>query len=153
MTMLAYHHDLLAYDLWANRRVVASLESLSGAEEAVKLLCHILGARNLWLNRILGVAGGTPAPTWSLAECAVQAEQSFREWGAFLDRVGPEGIAAVAAYHSLAGDPFESTIGDILTHVSNHSTYHRAQIARIVKGLGGVPAVTDFIAFARERQP
>jgi uncharacterized damage-inducible protein DinB len=53
-------------------------------------------------------------------------------------------------YRSLKGIESTSSLRDILTHVVNHSTYHRGQIARGIKAKGGVPPVTDFIAFARE---
>jgi uncharacterized damage-inducible protein DinB len=46
---------------------------------------------------------------------------------------------------------YASTIHEVLTHVFNHSTYHRGQIARIVHEQGGQRASTDFIAFSRKQ--
>ena len=41
-------------------------------------------------------------------------------------------------------------MADILTHVTMHGAYHRAQIAAAVRESGGEPAYTDFIHAARQ---
>lgn len=50
---------------------------------------------------------------------------------------------------STEGVKYESTVLDILTHVVNHSTYHRGQIASLIAATGTKPAVTDYIALTR----
>jgi uncharacterized damage-inducible protein DinB len=52
----------------------------------------------------------------------------------------------------MKGEKFANTIKDIVVHVINHSTYHRAQIAQLVKQSGGEPAKTDYIVYQREFQ-
>ena len=53
-------------------------------------------------------------------------------------------------YRNTRGEYWTSTVGDILTHVVMHGTYHRGQIAAAVRDSGGAPAYTDFIHAARQ---
>jgi len=50
------------------------------------------------------------------------------------------------------GEKLANNIKDIVVHVINHSTYHRAQIALLVRQSGGEPAKTDYIVYQREFQ-
>lgn len=40
----------------------------------------------------------------------------------------------------------------LVRHITNHSTYHRGQIATFMRQLGHKPVSTDLIVFARERR-
>jgi uncharacterized damage-inducible protein DinB len=53
-------------------------------------------------------------------------------------------------YQNFAGQKFSSLLSDIITHVVNHGTYHRGQIARIIRESGVQPPSTDYIVFARQ---
>ncbi len=53
-------------------------------------------------------------------------------------------------YNNLAGDSFESSISDIITQLFSHGSYHRGQVARIIRESGQKPLSTDFIVFARQ---
>ena len=50
----------------------------------------------------------------------------------------------------MAGDPFLDNLTDILTHLVNHSTYHRGQITQLLRRPGMTPPGTDYILFARQ---
>ena len=54
------------------------------------------------------------------------------------------------SYTTQAGDSLVNTVGDILFHAANHSTYHRAQVATVFKQNNIQPPVTDFIALKRQ---
>jgi uncharacterized damage-inducible protein DinB len=56
----------------------------------------------------------------------------------------------IVKYANPEGGFFENKISDILFHLVNHSTYHRAQIAMQFRLNDIKPPVTDFIAFKRE---
>jgi uncharacterized damage-inducible protein DinB len=51
----------------------------------------------------------------------------------------------------MAGQPFAQPLWQMLQHVANHSTYHRGQIATMLRQLGTKATSTDLIAFYRER--
>jgi len=62
---------------------------------------------------------------------------------------GSSDVARAIDYRNSAGQAFRSTVEDILLHVALHGTYHRGQIALVIRGGGGEPASTDYIAFIR----
>ena len=70
----------------------------------------------------------------------------LREDGA--DELTESELRRVASYTNTQGQPHEGVVADVLTHVVNHASYHRGQIAVLVREAGGRPAVTDFIFFA-----
>jgi uncharacterized damage-inducible protein DinB len=111
---------------------------------------HIIGAELLWLSRMEGKP--SPLPVWpdlSTEECAArhrdladQLTRSLESWANPLDRrVG---------YTNSKGEPWTSTVEDILTHVVIHSAYHRGQIASDVRAAGLEPAYTDYIHAVRQ---
>jgi len=55
----------------------------------------------------------------------------------------------VIKYTTSAGTYFETSVQDILLHVFNHGTYHRAQIAKEMKLHNLPPINTDYIMFVR----
>jgi uncharacterized damage-inducible protein DinB len=54
------------------------------------------------------------------------------------------------SYKSLRGDAFENKLIDILGHVINHSTHHRAQAGQYLKIAGTDLPITDYIFYLRE---
>jgi uncharacterized damage-inducible protein DinB len=53
-------------------------------------------------------------------------------------------------YRNSAGNEFDNTVRDILTHVALHGQYHRGQIARAMRAAGREPVYTDYIGFIRK---
>jgi uncharacterized damage-inducible protein DinB len=146
---------LFAYDAWGNATALSSirLATLAPSSRACALLGHLVGAGKLWLDRIHGRPASSEVwPALTLEEC----ESGFRElkaaWSATLDSLDAPGLARKVAYTNSKGEKWESTVADILTHVTLHGTYHRGQIALLVRGAGGVPAYTDFIEASRRGQ-
>jgi uncharacterized damage-inducible protein DinB len=51
--------------------------------------------------------------------------------------------------------PFRTTevrLAHLMQHVANHSTYHRGQVALMMRQLSSEPAATDFHLFLAERR-
>jgi len=42
------------------------------------------------------------------------------------------------------------TLGELVQHALNHSTYHRGQVALLIRRLGHAPPVTDYHDFLAE---
>jgi uncharacterized damage-inducible protein DinB len=42
------------------------------------------------------------------------------------------------------------SLASLMQHLVNHSTYHRGQIALMLRQLDAVPPATDFVVFLRE---
>lgn len=134
---------LFAYDRWANERWIAFARGRNwhGGDEVLE---HIVQASEVWLARIHREEPADPgkAPLeMRLAACHLRWMQTLRE-------VKPE---KVIHYTNLAGQRFESFLGDIAAHVVNHGTYHRGQLRERAEAHGSKDfPETDLILFIRE---
>jgi uncharacterized damage-inducible protein DinB len=141
---------LLAYDDWANRETLASLEAIAvPPPKSVKLLGHIVGAEKLWYVRLMRDEPGPVWPELSLAECRDAVHELSRLWAAYHQALTPTGLGQTVAYVNSKGEPWTSRVEDILTHVVFHSSHHRGQIASDIRAAGHEPPYTDYIHAVR----
>jgi uncharacterized damage-inducible protein DinB len=137
---------------WADGLLLDALAKAGEPPEPVlRLLGHLLGAERIWLARVRGedTSGMQVWPALTPAQCrtvAGEAQAGFRE---ILRTASPGRLGATIAYRTSKGQPMESSLEDILLHVALHGTYHRGQIAALMRREGLEPASTDFILFAR----
>src|SRR5205823_3497984 len=146
--------QLLAYDDWANREAAASIlrAGNTAPEKACKLLAHIIGAQWLWYARVRETSARmTVWPDLSPDECSNESRQLFGAWSELVSSGGAVGLAFTVSYKNSKGEPWSSTVGEILTHVIMHGAYHRGQIATLLRDSGNEPAYTDFIHAVRNR--
>jgi uncharacterized damage-inducible protein DinB len=141
--------QLLRYDVWANRETLSSLRQASPPTRSVRWMGHIIGAEFLWLDRIAGRAASLPVwPELSLEECGERLSRLAQ----LLPEAARSGdLTRPVRYTNSKGEPWTSTVGEILTHVTLHSAYHRGQIASDVRSAGQEPAYTDYIHAVRQR--
>jgi hypothetical protein len=77
-----------AYDEWANREVVGTMQSTGADERSLALLAHILSAERLWLERIKQQTQNSPVwPKASLENCAAQIEEMGLLWREYLSGI------------------------------------------------------------------
>ena len=152
MELLEHLRRQFAYDAWANREVLAALRASSHpAPRPRQLLAHILSAERLWFERIRRQPQSLPVwPDLTFEQCEEQITDLARLWSEFLGRLSPTGLSEKVSYKNSKGEPWTSTVEDILTHVLLHSAYHRGQIASHVRASGETPAYTDYIHAARQ---
>lgn len=149
---------MLRYEQWASARTIASLRSAAAAtgdrgafDRARGIFGHIQMARHEWLFR-LGQIARRPwimFPDWTVEDAAADAARLDEAWGEYIATLTETDLDVEVKYVSNEGKAFASLRRDILTHVFNHSTYHRGQIALLVKAAGGTPESTDFVLFSR----
>jgi uncharacterized damage-inducible protein DinB len=159
-------HDvqlLLEYHYWARDRLLDAIEGLSPEQFTRDLgssfksvrdtVAHIYAAEWAWHQRWLG-----HSPTALLAPDrlpdvhAIRREWSDLESGmrAFIGALDNDGVARVIDYTLLSGAPGSSPVWQMLQHVVNHASYHRGQVATMLRQLGAPPAKPmDLIAFYR----
>jgi len=142
---------LLAHFEWADRRVLDSLRAMTHRDQrALDLYAHVLGAEHTWLSRILE---RTPKekiwPDLTLDRAAVLAAENAAGLRALLEGCSADQLQRKVAYRNSAGIALESTVEDMLLQVILHGCYHRGQVALLVRGAGGEPSPTDYIAFVR----
>lgn len=153
--------ELLAYQRWANHAFVEALRALPATALDRRLessfsslratLAHLVGAELIWVDRWEGGAGVLPADVEEagLEALATTLEAVARRQDAVLDRLGEEGLDDELVYRDRAGNPHRSTYRHMIQHVVNHGTYHRGQLATLLRQVGAVPPSTDFIKYTR----
>ncbi len=142
---------LFKYNDWATKEAADSMSGFENKDERLReLLSHIVSAQKIWLNRILELDINTyPWEKHTVQECISRSTIITSEWINLLESLKDSDLEKRIDYKNTKGEKFSNTFKDIVTHVINHSTYHRAQIAQKVKALGGKPAVTDYIFYQR----
>lgn len=149
--MIDHLTHMFKYNNWATERAANSIINLDEIlPEAVRLLSHIISAQQLWLNRITGEHSSiTPWDNYTIDESISKSVELTGRWINFLEGSGRGFLEKRIQYQNTKGEKFENTIKDIVIQVINHSTYHRAQIAQLVKRANGTPAATDYIVYQR----
>jgi len=151
MDLLEHLRRQFAYDTWANREVLATLKASAQPTRSRQLLAHILSAERLWLERIRKQPQSLSVwPEVSFEQCEAQIAELAGLWREFFGQLPPAGLLDEVTYKNSKGEPWTSTVEDILTHVLLHSAYHRGQIASQVRTDGEQPAYTDYIHAVRQ---
>lgn len=149
--MKEYFIKLFRYNEWANNQVLeAFLQPMDNQEEVTRLFSHIISVQKLWLDRILN--NKIIFEFWnnySLEGCIKISKESSSEWLKYLETLSEDGFSEKISYVNSKGEHYQNTIEDILAHVINHSTYHRAQIAMLLRKAEAVPPVTDYVFYRR----
>ena len=142
---------LFKYNDWATRQTAESIMNLKKKNrKSEELLSHIISAQKIWLNRVLGKdINIDPWQKLTEEEWIPQSTPLTAEWINLLESLHEEDFEKRIEYLNMRGERFSNTIKDIIVHVINHSTYHRAQIAQLVKQSGGEPARTDYTVYQR----
>ena len=148
--MKQYFLKLYQYNQWANNRVLSALTSQHVNDEKIlSLLGHIVAAQFLWLHRIKGLP---PAQVklwgeYTLPQLTTMAEEAGRLWLEFVEST--DNFNRELTYKNYTNDPYTNNVEMIMIHLVNHSSYHRAQIALLLREKGFEPINTDFITYDR----
>jgi uncharacterized damage-inducible protein DinB len=158
--------ELYAFNRWANAKTLESVEPLTAEEYERPVggsfgsvrgtLVHLYGADWVWLERFHGRSPGAMPESDALATledlaAAWQDVQDARE--AYFATLTPERLAGPLSYAGFDGKPFTRVLGAALFHVANHGTYHRGQVATLLRQLGKTPVSTDFTRWLNEQAP
>jgi uncharacterized damage-inducible protein DinB len=161
---------LYKYDRWANNRVLQAASTLSTEEFTRDLggsfrsvrdtLVHIVDAESGWLT-----CWKEPSPSstfiidfWTRHDArfspnafpdlaAVQfkwAEVEIEQVD-FVNRVTNESLGRM-----LPVGTTQISLAHLMQHLANHSTYHRGQVALMMRQLAAEPLATDFAMFLME---
>jgi uncharacterized damage-inducible protein DinB len=143
---------LFAYDAWANRAMVAGLGAAGEVPpRPLAVMAHIIGAEWVWWSRLTRERVRHPVwPTLTLEQCADEAVELGEVWSHLVGELPPGSLSDGVKYTNSQGEHYESTVGDILLHVTLHSAYHRGQIASAIRAAGHAPPSTDFIHAVRQ---
>lgn len=151
--MKAHLSQLFAYDSWANRLIFDTIVDHQITDgKIIFWMNHIVNAQHVWFERIrTGTSSVSPTRIQSLEACGVLMQELNDQMLDMLDSATDESLYEQISYSNTKGVPFQNTVKDILSHVINHSTHHRAQIAARLREQGIAPPQTDYIFYLRQK--
>lgn len=148
--MKQHFKRLLEYNAWANRQVLMAMKQTTVPDEINRKMCHILWAEWAWLQRIGGksVDKSTQVEYMEISKLEDWLLENEENWNSLI--IENQKFDHAIHYQLLNGTPAQSTLADIATHIVNHGSYHRGQIATLLRQEGLTPNPTDFIIFTRQ---
>lgn len=148
--MKKYFLKLYNYNYWSNKRVLGTIQKQDVSDAKIlQLMGHVLAAQYLWLHRIKGL----PAPDvklwgeYSLDTLLKMAEDVGKQWLDFVEST--DNFDRELTYRNYTNDPYTNNVENIMIHLVNHSSYHRGQVAMLMRQKGFEPINTDFITYDR----
>jgi uncharacterized damage-inducible protein DinB len=154
---------LFAYDSWANDLLLDSArripeESLrrdlgTSHQSVLGTMAHLVAAEEIWLSRWKGAPRSRLTGLEEIASLdalctwweAVRAERD-----AYVASLGEADLEREMEMSTTSGATYRHRYADMFRHLANHSTYHRGQVAAMLRQLGEKPPSTDLIRFYRE---
>ena len=159
---IAKLRSLFEYNSWANRRTLEACSILSTQELTRDLrssfpsvrdtLAHILLVEWLWLERWLGRSHTTYPPMEEFSDLAVvraRWAEIERDLLNFVNSRTPGDLARRVEYRNTKGVAYSNALWEMMQHLVNHGTYHRGQVATLLRQLGQTPNAEDLNVFYR----
>jgi uncharacterized damage-inducible protein DinB len=156
--------QLFDYNAWANNRALEAASQLSDEHFTKPLgssfssvrdtLCHICAAEWIWLERFLG---NSPSafPDDSHIQTSAALREHWRPQGekllTYVSGLTQTDLDRIFEYKTLRFGVYKNPLWQSLQHLANHGTYHRGQVATMLRQLGAQPILTDLMHFYRER--
>ena len=148
--MKKYFLKLYQYNAWANDRVLSCLRQQSvDDEKTLTIFGHVLAAQFLWLHRIKGLAP-PDVKLWgkySLERLEKMVTDANQQWKEFVE--SHENFDREMTYTNYVGELYTNNVETIMMHLVNHCSYHRAQVALLLRQKGFEPINTDLITYDR----
>ncbi|HEY4878533.1 MAG TPA: DinB family protein [Candidatus Acidoferrales bacterium] len=157
---------LLLYDFnpWANRRTLDSCAVLTESQFVQDLgssfpsirdtLAHSMLVEWVWLERWHNRAPDKYPPASdfpNLASIRARWSEIERNLLDYIAALKPEELHRVVHHKTMAGAPQAQPLWQMLQHLVNHGSYHRGQVATMLRQSNEKPVGTDLITFYRER--
>ncbi|WMJ74136.1 DinB family protein [Cytophagaceae bacterium ABcell3] len=141
--MEEFFKNLLEYNSRCNQALAQKLQKAPPSKKALQLYCHIINSHEIWNCRIRGEQIVTR--DWDIRKnenlCLIDSVNLQYSLKVVLEH----DLSSTIWYSSIKGEKYARSIKEILFHIINHSTYHRAQIATDFRQNNKEPVMTDFI--------
>jgi uncharacterized damage-inducible protein DinB len=159
MVDLAQLRRTIAYNQWADEKLLAAVEGISPEElerpreayfgSVANNLWHMLIVQRLWLARWKGEplpsVERPSIPSWRAAYAASHA--ALQDYVASLSATD---LTRIVKYTPRSGVPREQPLDQLVLHLVNHGTAHRAETGLLLERLGRSPGDLDYTIFLNE---
>ena len=151
-----------AYNLWANNRVIKTVDHLSEEQihkeiissfpSVYKTLIHLMEVENVWWERLQLIEKTTP-PGWftgNFEELSKKWLELSQQWENWVQNANDANINHVFSWNTIKKEYFKEPVYKMLFHLFNHQTLHRGQLITMFRQLkvDKIPS-TDFLLFNR----
>ena len=137
----------LAYMKWADFRLLDAVAEHMPASLAT--LQHIYLGEVVWWLRVSGQEDAqisqltAPGDVGTLRDAWRDIHAKWVTWAESAD------FETIIPHRNLKGDPFRMPAWQIVLHLVNHGSFHRGQVAAMLRGSGFAPPATDLIIWYR----
>jgi uncharacterized damage-inducible protein DinB len=143
------------FEHWSNTMILNALKSLKEKEDrALLLFSHLLSSHSMWLSRVNKTEFTcTLFQERTLEECDWLMKENLQGWQDYLTNKTDEALQEKIEFMSAwEANPSKRsmTVEDALTHIINHSSYHRGQIVASIKGKVDELPLSTYIMYASE---
>lgn len=151
MSVVAHLTSLRQHGEWADRRLLEALRSApQPIPEALRELCHVRGAQEIWLSRVEQRSPTLPIwPALSIDELGEIGRSLDQAWRGFIEQLRDPGLSEPISYVTSGGEPFTTPVGEILLHMLTHGQYHRGKANAALRAVRAVPPSVDYIVWTR----
>jgi len=152
--------ELYSYNEWANKKLLEAVNHLEAEELSRDLsssyksirdtLVHIIGAEELWLSRWTGEQGRTLLNSddfLTYTSLSIRWEALRNQMDSFLMSLSEVDLVEEISYKNLKGISYSLELWKQMLHVTNHSSYHRGQVATMLRQLKKQPPTLDLIYY------
>jgi uncharacterized damage-inducible protein DinB len=156
MGLLPQSRQILLYTLWADRLFLDAVRDVPSEAltrdagvsfgSLLGTLSHILSSQRRWLARFVGQREPDPVAFSDLDALVAAWAETSAELEAFLAALTEEQLAAEVTW-TPGPETVTRPLWQPVHHMVNHSTYHRGQVASLLRQLGYQPPKTDLIFF------
>ena len=147
--MKEFYKEIFEYHHHFNQKLIGEITTHFSVlpERTFPLFCHVLNAHHIWNSRLMRVSNTfTVQQVHELSVCASIDDANYVTTLRILDDID---FNKMITYKTFAGSEFTSRVNDILFHVNNHSTHHKAQIISDFRQKDIQPIALDYIWYKR----
>lgn len=158
--------QLAAYNVWANQRITDVILSLPEEKQKAEIassfnslhttILHIWDAESIWWQRMkLHERFVRPSENakGSTRDVINGLLSQSKLWEGWVSNASELSLDHVFQYYNNKKEPVKMHIYQMISHVFNHSTYHRGQLITMLRQLGveKLPG-TDFVLWVRNKK-
>lgn len=142
---------LFNYDHYCNKQLIDVLLRTNIHGKAVELMAHIFNAQQIWLSRCTQqpINGIKPWDAIEANKLSATNDKNFNQWCDYIKSLQPADFDSIISYQNFSGVSFNDQLIDIISHVINHGTHHRAQVGQLLKAAGAELPATDYVHYIR----